>query len=428
MLKFAFAACLAGALGFCATAHAQVPAAQITDSSEDDAADAKSLELTYEGALALARQSSPTAVGAPLRIREAEAARVEASIYPRYNPLLEVELGPRLIGNDLDSAAFAVGLSQNLDLGGGVGARQRRVQAMVEAAGADGDAAMQQTLRAVALAFVRAQWAEQRLALAKDVRAIATSVLQATKKRIDAGDGTALELNVARGGLARAAAEAKGAEATHDAALGELRALLGLAPATRIVLKGRLETPRPVDLAALRKAAQNRGDVRALAADLAAAQADEDLADALAAPQLSLGARYEFEDNRQHTILGTLSMTLPIFDHAQGLSAQAEAKAKRATVELAAKKRQVDAELDTAAQVTEKRRAASDAFALEKDAPTFADNVKLAMRGYEAGETSLGEVLLVRRELIDTEGARLDRLLEIRSAEIDLHFVAGAVR
>lgn len=421
MVRFAFAVSFAAALGFCATAHAQ-------PSEPSGTAETKTLELTYEKAVALARQSSPTAIGSPLRIREAEAARVEASIYPRYNPLLEVELGPRLIGKDLDSAAFAVGLSQNLDLGGGVGARLRRVGAALDGAHADSDIALQQTLRSVALAFVRAQWAEQRVALAADVRAIATSVHQATKKRIDAGDATQLELNVARGGLARAAAEAKGAEATREAALGELRALLGLAPATSIVLKGALETPRSIDLPALRKAAQNRGDVRALAADLAAARADEDLADALAAPQLSLGARYEFEDNQQHTILGTLSMTLPIFDHAQGLSAQAEAKAKRAVTELAAKKRQVEAELDTARQVADKRVEAADAFALEKDAPSFADNVKLAMRGYEAGETSLSEVLLVRRELIETEAARLDRLLEVRSAEIELLFAAGLVR
>lgn len=422
MFNIAFAACLAVALGLGATAHAQTP------DSSDEAPETKQRELTFEGALALARRSSPTALGTPLRIREAEAARTEASIYPRYNPLLEVELGPRLTRDNLESAAFAVGLSQNLDLGGGVGARMRRVDAQVDAAHADGDADMQRTLRAVALAFVRAQWADQRVVLAGEVRAIATSVLQATKKRIDAGDGTALELNVSRGGLARASAEAKGAEATRDTAYGELRGLLGLAPTTPIVLQGRLETLRPIDVPALRKAAQSRGDVRALAADLAAAKADADLADALAAPQLSVGARYEFEDNQQHTILGTLSMTLPIFDHAQGLSAQAEAKAKRATVELAVKKREVAAEVDTAAKVAKKRAEASEAFALEKDTPTFADNVKLAMRGYEAGETKLSDVLLVRRELIDTEAARIDRLLEVRSAEIDLLHAAGALR
>ncbi|MBL8744165.1 MAG: TolC family protein [Myxococcales bacterium] len=422
MFKFAFVACFAATMGLCAQAEAQSPPASDTDETP------KPLELTWDKALALARQSSPAALGAPLRIREAEAARVEASIYPRSNPLLEVELGPRFIGTNVESAALAVGLSQSLDLGGGTGARLRRVGAQVDAAQADADAAMQQTLRAVGLAYVRAQWAEQRLALAIDVQAIAASVQAATKKRVDAGDSTALELNVARGGKARAAAEAKGAEATRDAAFGELRGLLGLPPTTPLLLKGELETARPIDLPALRKAAQGRGDVRALAADVAVAQADEDLADALAAPQLSLGARYEFEDDQQHTILGTLSMTLPIFDHAQGLSAQAEARAKRATLELAAKKKQIEAELDTAAQVAEKRAAASDAFALEKDVATFADNVKLAMRGYEAGETSLGEVLLVRRELIDTEAARLDRLLEQRSAEIDLLFAAGVVQ
>ncbi len=423
MSKIAFAACFAAVLGLGATAHAQT-----TDTPDENAAGSSPLELSFEKALALARQSSPAAVGTPLRIREAEAARVDASIYPRYNPLLEVELGPRLVGENLESAAFAVGLSQNLDLGGGVGARMRRVGAQVDAAHADGDTAMQHTLRAVAHAFVRAQWADQRMALAADVKAIATSVHQATKKRVDAGDATPLELNVSRGGLARAAAEAKGAEATRDAAYGEIRALLGLPPATLIVLRGKLETPRPIDMPALRKASLNRGDVRALAADVAAAQADEDLADALAAPQLSIGARYEFEDNRQHTILGTLSMTLPFFDHAQGLGAQAEAKAKRATVELAAKKREVAAQLDSAARVAEKREEASAAFSLEQGSASFGDNVKLAMRGYEAGETSLGEVLLVRRELIDTEGARLDRLLEVRGAEIDLLYMAGMLR
>lgn len=423
MLKITFATCFAAALGLSASAHAQTQPA-----TDEATAESRSVALSFEKALALARQSSPAALGAPLRVREAEAARVDASIYPRYNPLLEVELGPRLIDSSLESAVFAVGLSQNLDLGGGVGARLRRVDAQVDAAHAEGDAAMQQTLQAVALAFVRAQWAEQRLALANDVRAIANSVHQATRKRIDAGDATQLELNVARGGLSRASAEAKGAEATRDAAYGELRALLGLAPTTPLTLTGRLETPRPIDLPALRKSALNRGDVRALAADVDAARADEDLADALAAPQLSLGARYELEDARQHTILGTLSMTLPIFDHAQGLSAQAEARAKRATVELAAKKRTVAAEVDTAAKVAGKRSEASDAFALEKDSATFADNVKLAMRGYEAGETSLGEVLLVRRELIDTEAARLDRLLELRTAEIELLHAAGALQ
>jgi cobalt-zinc-cadmium efflux system outer membrane protein len=388
-------------------------------------AEAPKIELSLEDALRLARQSSPTAMTTPLRVKEAEAGRVDAAIYPRYNPLLEVELGPRFIDDDYSSVAFGVGLSQNLDLGGGVGARLRRVDAQVKAAQADGDAAIQTTQRAVALAFVRGLWAEERLALATESESIAKTVHGATKKRIDAGDATALELNVARGGLARAIAERTSAEASLAGAKGELAALLGLTPTTQIGLLGDLATPLALDVAALRKAAMKRGEIRALAAEVDAAQADDDLADALAAPQLSFGARYELEDEKQHTILGTLTMTLPFADHAQGLSAQAAAKAERAKIELAAKKVQVDAEFETAAVVAQKRAEAANAFVEEKGVESFAENLALATKGYQAGETSLAEVTLVRRELVDTEAARIDRLLEARNAEVELLYAAG---
>ncbi|NUP11851.1 MAG: TolC family protein [Polyangiaceae bacterium] len=421
MKRIALSACCFAALSLCSVAFAQ----GTKKPEAPAAAEPGALELSLEQALRLARQSSPTALATPLRIKEAEAARVEANIYPRYNPLLEVEVGPRLIETNPESVFFSVGLSQNLDLGGGVGARQRRVDAQVEAALGDGDAAIQQTQRAVALAFLRGLWAEQRAALAGESEGIAKAALDATKKRLDAGDATALELNVARGGFARAVADRTGADATLEATKGELRALLGLPSSTSIDLLGSLAAPLAIDLPALRKAAQGRGDLRALAADLAVAEAEDDLADALAAPQMSLGARYELEDKVQHTILGTLTMTLPIFDHAQGLAAQAEAKAARAKTELDAKKTQVATEVETAAKVAAKRADAANAFAAEKGAESFEENLALAIKGYQAGETSLADLLLVRRELVETEGARIDRLLELRSSEVELLYAAG---
>ncbi len=412
------AAVLATVLTVATNLHAQGIAPP--DDAEEPAAP---LTLTFEDTLALARRSSPAAVTSPALIREAAAARVEAQIYPRYNPTLEVELGPRIV-DEPKSAYFSVALSQNLDLGGGVSARLKRVDAQVDAARAQGGAAVQQTLRGVALAFVRALWAERRLALAVESQTISKSILDATKKKLDAGEATALDVNVAKGGYARALADRLGAEATRDTAHGELRALLGLPHSMQLALSGRLEDPLSVDPAALAKAAKNRPDLRVLAAELEAAQADLDLAAALAAPQLSLGARYEFEDNRVHTVLGTLSVTLPIFDHAQGLSAQAEAKAGRTKVELAATEGRVDVEVATATANANKRLEAANAFEAELGT-SFEDNVRLAMKGYAAGETSLSEVLLVRRELVDTETSRVDRLLELRAAEIELLYTAG---
>lgn len=390
--------------------------------------DPSRLELTLEGALGLARRSSPAALVGPLRVREADSGRADAAIYPRDNPLLEVELGPRLIDDDPQSVAFRVGLTQTLDLGGGVGARMRRVDAEVGAATAGADASMQQALRSVALAFLRGVWARERAGLAAQTEGITKSVLVATQKRVDAGDATALELNIAKGAHARAVADRKGVEATQEAAHGELRALLGVPPTTAFFLEGRLDDARAIDLVALKKGASRRADVRAIAADVESAEADQDLASALAAPQLGLGARYELEDKTQHTILGVLTMTLPIFDHAQALTAQADAKAARAKAELSAKKTQAAIEIDTAATVAARRQEAATAFEAEKGVESFQDNLRLAIRGYDAGELSLGDVLLVRRELVDTEAARIDRLLELRNAEIELLYAAGAIR
>lgn len=391
----------------------------------ESTAEPATLELTLEGALRLARQSSPAALTAPLVVREAEAGRVEASIFPRHNPLLELELGPRLIADDPQGVVFSVGLSQNLDLGGGASARLKRVDALVDLAHADADTAMQKTLRAVGHATYRGLWAQERLALAEEAERIARSVLGATKKRIDAGDATALELNVSKGAFARAVADRTSAEATVEQSKGELRALLGLSSTASFVLKGSLAHGLKVDLTSLKKGAQGRGELLALAADVALAEADSDLAGALAAPQMSFGARYELEDTSQHTILGTLTMTLPIFDHAQGLAAQAEAKAARAKVELAAQKSQVDAEVETATRVARKRAEASEAFAEAKGVESLEQNLALAIKGYQAGESGLSDLLLVRRELLETEASRIDRLLELRSAEIDVLYAAG---
>ncbi len=299
------------------------------------------------------------------------------------------------------------------------------MDALVDLAHADADTAMQKTLRAVGHATYRGLWAQERLALAEEAERIAKSVLGATKKRIDAGDATALELNVSKGAFARAVADRTSAEATVEQSKGELRALLGLSSTASFVLKGSLAHGLKVDLASLKKGAQGRGELLALAADVALAEADSDLAGALAAPQMSFGARYELEDTSQHTILGTLSMTLPIFDHAQGLAAQAEAKAARAKTELAAQKAQVDAEVETATRVAAKRAEASDAFAEAKGVESLEQNLALAIKGYQAGESGLSDLLLVRRELLETEASRIDRLLELRSAEIEMLYAAG---
>jgi cobalt-zinc-cadmium efflux system outer membrane protein len=386
-----------------------------------------SLSLDLKGALELARRSAPELAVRRARVAEAESLRAGAGVYPATNPVVDAALGPRIVGTDR-TAVVGVGLSQTFELGPRVSARLRAVDAAVEAAGADSDAAALDLSREVATAFARALWARERLTLATDVEAIATKAAESAGRRAQAGETSGLELNVARGALARARADRKSLQARETAALAQLKLLLGLPHGTHLEPRGALDDLSVPGQAALLAATSKHPALRAARADLAEARAEEDLGDALAYPELGVGVRYENEDRNVHTVLGTFSVSVPIFEHGQGVSSRARAKRARAESELALRTQRLDSTVRASLEVLGMQRDAAHAFDSEGGVEAFRDNVKLATKGFDAGETDLTSLLLLRRELIDTEAERIDRLLELRLAEIDLLHASGVLQ
>jgi cobalt-zinc-cadmium efflux system outer membrane protein len=96
------------------------------------------------------------------------------------------------------------------------------------------------------------------------------------------------------------------------------------------------------------------------------------------------------------------------------------------------------AELDAArARVQLQVRSAFEAYSrrmaairvLETDAiPGLDENVTLTTRSFEVGQLGLPELLLIRREILDTRFQYLDALLEAALARIDLDASAGVLR
>jgi cobalt-zinc-cadmium efflux system outer membrane protein len=190
-------------------------------------------------------------------------------------------------------------------------------------------------------------------------------------------------------------------------------------------LAGDLRDRRQLDRKGLLTRAARRADLRALEAKLAEAEAELRLARAEAWPDLGLGARYE-RDERDDIVVGELSLTLPVFDRAQGARAEASARVRRLRVELDAARRAADVELQTALTVHARRANAVEE--LEANAlPLLDENESLARRSYEAGQMPLAELLLVRRETLDTRREYLERLLETAVAAIDVEASAGAL-
>lgn len=373
----------------------------------------------------MARQSAPDVLVAQAKVAEASGMRAGAEVFPRKNPVLEGGAGPIVINDEVQATAI-IGISQSVDLGGGTTARVQSVQASVDRADAAASAAAQSTSRRAAIAYLRMLWAEERVRLTTELVAVAQQVAVTAEKRRAAGDATASETAVAGAAAIRVRAAVKAAEAERDLARGELFVLLALPGDTQLNLTGKLSAFEKVDIGELVKQSQNRPDLRGLAAERREAQAEIDLADALAFPELTFGVSYELQQWNVHSILGTLAISLPFADYAQGLTASAKAKLQRVDVEQALRKSQASAEVLAAFEVY-KRRSEAVAVLEEGGVSGYAENLKLAVRGFDAGETTLSEMLLIRRELADAQLEYLDARLAAALAAVELRAAAGAL-
>jgi len=381
--------------------------------------------LTLEQALVLARERTPSVLFARARIEEARARLGAASLLLRENPEVDAAAGRRSSGED-SPAKVEVGIIQKLDIGGRRSARIGIARAELVSSVADADNALRQALRTVASSFFRAFQAQERLALAARGESIATEILEIARRRHEAGDVAILDVNLAQAAAARARADVYAARSTQSAAFGELRALLAFPPEQEIRLGREFPLSRRYDLKDLLAKATDRADIRALQSALDAANAEFRLGRALAWPEFGIGGRYEREQG-DDLVLGAVRLTLPLFDRGQGVRAEARARVHRLELELEAARRDVRREVSTAFEVYLQQKAAVEE--LEQNAlRVLEENESLARESYEAGQISLAELLLVRREILETRSDYLSRLLDAAIAAADLEASAGVLR
>jgi cobalt-zinc-cadmium efflux system outer membrane protein len=372
----------------------------------------------------VARERGPRLLSAAARIEEATGRLAGASVLLRENPILDLAAGQRFSDPDQTLAASA-GLSQVFELAGQRRARIAGAEAEIERARAARDDALRRLLHAVGHAFYRGLHAGEQLGVATRSEELAAEVASIAERRHRAEDVPILDVNLSRAALARARGERQAAEAERVSALGELRILLGLEASEPLALAGDLRDRRRLDPADLVARAARRTDLRALEARLAEADAELRLARAEAWPDLGLGARYE-RDERDDIVLGEAAFALPVFDRAQGARAEAGARARRLRLELESARRAAAVEVETALLVYDRRANAVEE--LETSAlPLLDENESLARRSYQAGEMELAELLLLRREILETRREYLERLLEAGLAAIDVEASAGGL-
>jgi outer membrane protein, heavy metal efflux system len=379
--------------------------------------------LTLEESLALARERGASVVLARGRIEEARARQVQAGRRFQENPVLEVDAGPRFA--ERDSLDVEAAVSQGLSSGRRRSARVAGARAALERAEADLAEARRLLLRDVWTAFVRALGERDRLALLARSRKTADELLAMTERRYEAGEATALELNRARTVAAAARAGQSAAEAEGNEALAAVKALLGLPPGENVQLQGSLAPRPPLALETLLAGLENRPDVQALASELREAEAEILLGEALGRPEWGLRGGFSREEDADIVTAG-VAVSLPFHNRGQETLAIGQARAAALRQALAAARSAADAEVRGKHAALGGRLAA--VRELEQTAlPALDDNESLAFKSFEAGEIDLGELLLIRREILETRLAYLDRLLDASLASFELEAAAGAL-
>jgi outer membrane protein, heavy metal efflux system len=384
---------------------------------------AQGRSLTLADVLTRAREEAPQIVSVRLALEETRARLIGASLRLQNNPELDASVGNRNGPTDRFTD-FQLGLAQTFEPGVRRSARIDGANAAIAESTANIDDVTRAVLRQAAATYYRVLHANDRITLLKTAYELASSVYSAAVRRYRAGDIAVLDVNIARVSLARVRAEREGAEAAKALALGDLRQLLRMPD--DVSVEGSLGAPTPADLNAALRAASQRPDLRALEAGIQEAEAQLRLGTSFSKPEFGVGVRYSHEEGDQ-IVLGGITVTLPMFSKGQEQRALGSARAMRLRAELDAARTRVQIEVRAAFDAYNRRLAAIRA--LEADAiPGLDENDQLTTRSFEVGQLGLPDLLLIRRETLDTRFHHLDALLEAALARIDLDASAGVLR
>jgi cobalt-zinc-cadmium efflux system outer membrane protein len=373
--------------------------------------------------LARAREQAPQIVSARLAIEEARGRLSGASVRLQSNPQIDAALGNRN-GSDTRTTDFELGLGQSFEPSARRSARIAGANAAIAQSSAELDEVTRTVLRQAASAYYRAVYASDRIRLLTTTYELASAVYATADRRFKVGDIAVLDVNLARGSLARVRAECEGAEAAKALALGELRQLLGLDGPVDV--EGSLSKPDERDVNAALLAAGQRPEIRVLEAGIQEAEAELRLGESFSRPEYGVGVRYAREEGDQ-IVLGGLAVTLPFFSKGQEQRAIGSARAARLRAELDAARMRIAAEVRASFDAFERRLAAVNV--LEADViPGLDENEQLTTRSFDVGQIGLPDLLLIRREILETRLQYLDALLEAALARTDLDASSGILR
>jgi cobalt-zinc-cadmium efflux system outer membrane protein len=396
-----------------------ISGAQTTLAPQAEPAASPSRRLTLQAALDLADRQNLDLAAARLKKSVAAAGLQIARQIP--NPSAAFS-----IARDSPHQSFA--FDQVFEIGG---KRQRRIAvAREESTLADVQiAALERELRsAVREAYYRAALARSLTAQRQRAYDLAARLRDIARSRFDAGDIPELEVFQSDLELSRSGADLQVARQEERIALSELNALLNEPAGTAWDLAGLLEDlPQQETLADLiQRAWMSNAGLQELAQELKLEQSRRSLLRAQRVPDVSLelGADFNAPDDFRMGPRGQVSVGLPIFTRNQGEIAQSLATERVLEGSLAAVRRSVSGQVESAYYELEARQAEVNLYRGTL-VPTGQRLESLAEESYRAGRSNILTVLDSQRNVQQIDREYLDSLLALQVAFARLERIVG---
>ncbi|MGH7796259.1 MAG: TolC family protein [Candidatus Binatia bacterium] len=383
--------------------------------------------VDFAAALELARKNNPDWRTAEQELEIARGKLTTARLFSPFNPVIEGQGGPRRAPGERTGADYGVSVSMELEVAGQRGLRVTEAERNLQRAEA-GFQDFARTFRGrLARAFYQAVAARERLALQRRIEELNRNLLDVTKVKFDAGDVSALEVNVAVVRYGQTRKETFDAEENVTQALLELRRLIGLQE--RFVPEGRLDSgvSPPTAAAVLERALATRPDLLARRHELQRAEAELALVRRQNFPNPTVGLSFNREASGEEAVLGGISIPFPVFNRRQGELASLDARRLQARSELAALEKEIRKEVDQA--VSRWQTAQQNIELFQSDIlERTEENFRLLEAAYRERTIDLPRVLIMGTDLVTARRSYLDALLSLREATISLEEISGEVR
>lgn len=358
-------------------------------------------------------------------------ARMADAVQASYKPNPQLSVNVENFGGSQSKAAFdqaetTVGLSQVIELGDKRVKRLAAARLDASLAGWDYEMARVVTASRAADAFVDVLAVKERLAVLQDFARIAEVIRSGVNERVLGGKASAIDLDRAIVGAARAKALVDSEQLKFDAVRAKLATLWGAEKPDFQTASGRLGQNRRVPtLAAVRGLLDSNPQLARWSDELSRRAAALSLERSKGVPDLTVGAGVrQLNDDNATALVASVSVPLKVFDGNQGAIAAAERRAAKANFEADVVRNELVGSLVEVLGELAASNARVTAFE-SKVLPAAQSAFDRTRIGYDEGKFDFLNVLDTQRALFEARLELVNARAEYEKARVKVETLIG---